>query len=75
MKKLLLLLFITLAATVSRAQNKIEWNGKYRLQFSDFTSPGSQIGDTKIVSLSTAPSIDFSFRMSTAVFLFTRKRN
>lgn len=71
------LLFLTclLIASLTQAQNKIDWDGKYQLQLSDFQSPASQIGNTTIISLNTTSYIGFSFQMSNAEFLFTKNFN
>lgn len=74
MRKLLFLAFL-LATSFARAQNKIDWDGKYQLQLSDLQSPASQIGGTNVISLHTASNIGFSFQVSNAEFLFTKNFN
>jgi hypothetical protein len=57
------------------AQSGVEWNGKYQIQFSDFRSPGTQIGGGTIYSLGSGSSIDFSFYMTNYEFAFTKNFN
>jgi hypothetical protein len=74
MKKLFFFAFL-LIASIANAQNTIDWDGKYQLQLSDFRSPATQIGGTAVASLHTASTIDFSFQMTNAEFLFTKNFN
>ncbi len=67
-----ILCFLSLAC---KAQNTIDWDGKYQLQRADFQSAATQIGNTNLYSLHTAANIDFSFYMSNAEFMFTRNFN
>lgn len=57
------------------AQNSIDWNGGYQLQLSDFHSPATQIGGVEVYSLHTAVTLEFSFQMSNAEFMFTKNFN
>ena len=74
MKKIIIALFIVVSTTVS-AQNKVEWDGKYELQLSDFQSEGTQVGGTSIISMQTASSLQFGFQMSNVEFMFTKNFN
>ncbi len=74
MRQIFIIAILILAST-AKGQNKIEWDVNYELQFSDFQSPTTQIGGTNIYSLHTASSMDFSFYMSNAEFMFTKNFN
>lgn len=70
------LIFLFLAITnLSNGQNLIEWAKEYQLQLSDFQSAATQIGGGNTYSLHTASSLNFSFYMSNAEFMFTKNFN
>lgn len=66
---------LLLFTTIAFAQNTIEWSKGVELQFSDFRSPATRIGESSIFSLSTSASFDFAFYMSNAQFMFTKNFN
>lgn len=66
---------LLLLTAIAFGQNTIEWNSDYELQFSDFRSPATQVGESNIFSLSTAAGFDFAFYMSNAQFMFTKNFN
>jgi hypothetical protein len=68
------LLFLALHLSVT-AQNDIAWDGKYQLQFSDFKSPATKIGEGDMYSLRTGATFDFAFQMSNGEFMFTKNFN
>ena len=72
-RTLTFLILLTVGTIVS--QNDINWDGKYKLQLSDFQSQSTQIGDVTIYSLSTSGDFDFSFYMSNLEFAFTKNFN
>ncbi len=74
MKQVLVLTFIVLCCIV-KGQNSIDWDGNYQLQLSDFQSPATQVGNSNVYSLHTSASLDFSFQMSNAEFMFTKNFN
>jgi hypothetical protein len=70
--------FLTLALLISvlgTAQNKIDWDGTYQLQLSDFQSNETQVGGTTITSMQTASNLEFGFQMSNVEFMFTKNFN
>lgn len=71
----ILILGILFQARAIMAQNSIEWDGVYQLRVTDFKSPSSKVGESNIYSLHTAANMDFSFQMSNAEFMFTKKFN
>src|SRR6185436_19827223 len=73
MRHTLILFF--LSVTFVRAQSVIDWNGSYQLQFSDFQSSATQISGGNIYSMQSGSSIDFSFAMTNAEFMFTKNFN
>lgn len=74
MRQLFTLLFLAFT-TVLYGQNTIDWNGEYQLQLSDFKSPTTKIGGVNMYSLHTPASLDFSFYMTNAEFMFTKNFN
>lgn len=74
MRQLFILSILILSNPV-QGQNSIEWDKDYQLQFSDFQSSTTQIGGTNIYSLHIGSSMDFSFYMSNAEFMFTKNFN
>ena len=74
MRQLILTTFLLVSTQLS-AQNKIDWDGIYKLQLSDFQSQASQIGDVTIYSLASMSIIDFSFYMTNGEFMFTKNFN
>ncbi len=69
------ILTILIITSTAQAQNKIDWDGNYELQLSDFRSLSTQIGGSNIYSLHSGSSMDFSFYMSNAEFIFTKNFN
>lgn len=74
MKGTLVLIFL-LVTNISKGQSLIEWSKDYQLQLSDFQSTATQIGGGNTYSLHTASSLNFSFSMSNAEFMFTKNFN
>lgn len=74
MKQILLSLLIILS-TLVKAQNKIDWDGAYQLQLSDFQSSSTQIGSTSYYSIAASCGIGFLFSMSNYEFIFTKNFN
>lgn len=74
MKHTFILLFL-LATNILKGQSLIEWSKDYQLQLSDFQSTATQIGGGNTFSLHTASSLNFSFSMSNAEFMFTKNFN
>lgn len=74
MTKTLTILF-ALISSIIYSQDKIDWDGKYQLELTDFKSPSTQIGNTNLYSLNTPSGIEFSFSMSNMEFLFTKNFN
>lgn len=70
-----LILFFLLLSTIANAQNTIEWDGNYQLQLSDFQSAATKINGGNVYSLNSSSTIDFSFSMSNAEFMFTKNFN
>ena len=68
-------LFLLLITATSFAQEDINWDGKYKLQLSDFKSPATQIGDVKIYSINGGAGIEFFIAMNTVQLLFTKNFN
>jgi hypothetical protein len=68
-------LFLTLLTFTTQGQNMLEWDKDYKLQFSDFQSPSTQIGQTNVYSLYTGVHMDFAFHMSNTEFMFTKNFN
>ena len=71
-------LFLPLALLISVlgiAQNKIDWDGTYELQLSDFQSKETQVGGTTIMSMQTASNLEFGFQMNSVEFMFTKNFN
>jgi len=75
MMKIFLIIPLLLSWNFTQAQHDIEWDGKYKLQLSDFRSPATLIGSSNIYSLHTMTSFDFGFHMSNAEFMFTKNFN
>ncbi|HOZ82927.1 MAG: hypothetical protein JNK36_10960 [Bacteroidia bacterium] len=74
MRQVFTVLFLAFTG-ILHGQNKIEWDGKYQLQLSDFQSPASQIGEIDSYSLLTGSGMEFSFYMNNAEFMFTKNFN
>lgn len=74
MKHAFILTILILSKSIN-GQNAIDWDGSYQLQLSDFQSSATQIGGTTMYSLHSASSLDFSFYMSNAEFMFTKNFN
>ncbi|NID11699.1 hypothetical protein [Fibrivirga algicola] len=64
-----------LASANSQAQNVIEWDEGYTLQFTDFQSKSTKIGQGTTYSLHSTAAMDFSFYMSAYEFMFTKNFN
>lgn len=76
MKKTTLLLFSSFLFSFSLlAQNNVEWDEKYQIQFSDFQSKATQIGNVNTNSIQTASGLNFSIQMSNVEFMFTKNFN
>jgi hypothetical protein len=71
---LLSLIFIG-CTDILNAQNVVDWDGKYIIQLSDFRSSSTEIGGTNVYSLYSSSSVDFSYHMSNAEFMFTKNFN
>jgi hypothetical protein len=56
-------------------QDAVEWDGKYRLQLSDFRSAATQIGGTTVYHLHSGAGIAIAYHMSNAEFAFTKNFN
>lgn len=74
MKWLFCLVFLSTALLVN-AQNVVDWDGEYQLQFSDFRSPATQIGDVTVFGLYSTAGIDFSYQMTNAEYMLTKNFN
>lgn len=70
-----ILTLVLITSTAGIAQNKIDWNGTYELQLSDFQSNETQVGSTSIITMQTASDLEFSFQMSNVEFMFTKNFN
>lgn len=57
------------------SQSGIDWNADYQLQFSDFESPGVQIGNGNMYSLYSGATFGFGFQMISYQYMFTRNFN
>ncbi len=75
MIKTLLTLILSLSYFTNFGQTKIDWDGIYTIQMSDFKSPSTTIGKTNIYSLSQASNFDFLFSMTRGEFIFTKNFN
>ncbi len=75
MKPSLILIVFFASIFFAQAQQKLEWDGVYQLQLSDFQSSSTQIGDSKIYSIHSASGLDFAFHMTNAEFMFTKNFN
>lgn len=74
MKELFTVVFLVLSI-ILKGQNLIEWRKEYQLQLSDFQSPATEIENGNMYSLHTGTSMDFSFYMTNAEFMFTKNFN
>ncbi len=74
MKNIVILSFLFFSF-FTKAQDKIEWDGKYQLNLTDFSPELSQIGEVNIFSLHTASFIDFYYQMTEGEFMFTKNFN
>ncbi len=74
MKQILLFTLLSIAI-IGNSQNEIEWDADYELQFNDFQSRSSQIGNVVNYSLNTGISIEFIYQMSAAKFMMTKHFN
>lgn len=75
MKPSLILIVFFSSIFFAQAQQKLEWDGVYQLQLSDFQASSTQIGDSKIYSIHSASGLDFAFHMTNAEFMFTKNFN
>lgn len=73
-KVLFIFLFVFGLSNLAIAQNTIDWSPDYKLQLSDFQSPGTEIG-SNLYSIHSPAGMDFSFQMSLAQFMFTKNFN
>jgi hypothetical protein len=73
-RSVFIVLFIVLTSVLN-SQNLIDWDGNYELQLSDFQSSATEIGGSGVNSLQSSSSVDFSFYMSNAEFMFTKNFN
>jgi len=73
-KALSAFLFLFGFSNLAIAQNTIDWSPDYKLQLTDFQSPGTEIG-SKVYSILSPAGMDFSFQMSLAQFMFTKNFN
>ncbi|PBQ32197.1 hypothetical protein CNR22_10575 [Sphingobacteriaceae bacterium] len=53
----------------------LAWDKNYQLQFSDFQSPATQVGQGSNYSIYSTASFDYSFYMLQAEFMFTKNFN
>lgn len=58
-----------------QSQNIIEWDGVYELQLSDFQSSATRIGEEGSYHITIPATVDFSFYMTNAEFVFTKNFN
>ena len=49
--KNIIIYFFLFSSGILQAQDEINWDGKYKLQISDFKSASTQIGNVKVYSL------------------------
>ena len=75
MKYIVTFTLLLLLSVTTHAQDKIEWDGLYELQLSDFQSPAMQIGSGNVYSLHPVSGFDFAIRMSNYEFMFTKNFN
>lgn len=68
-------LSLVLQYSCLHAQSEIPWDGKYQLQFWDFQSPATEIGNGNSYSLHGGAGFDFAFHMSNGEFMFTKNFN
>ncbi|MCG3167079.1 MAG: hypothetical protein POELPBGB_02862 [Bacteroidia bacterium] len=76
MYKALIIVFI-FASSVLQAQNVIEWSADYKLQYSDFQSASTEIGNQSINMYTVHPGVvmGFSYLMSSYEFMATKNFN
>jgi len=74
MKKTFLIICILFIAN-SYSQNEINWDGKYKLQLSDFQSSSTKIGNTNVNNFMMFIGVEFNFAMSNVEFMFTKNFN
>lgn len=73
--KQLVISAIVIFSISAKAQNTINWDGKYQLQFSDFQSPSTKIGETRIYSVYPSAVMDLMFNMTNIEFMATKNFN
>jgi hypothetical protein len=74
--KLFLALLLSSFISVGFSQSIIEWTAEYELSLSDFQSPQTEINpNLKNYTIYSGASMDFSFHMSNAEFMFTKNFN
>ena len=74
--KLFLTFLLSSVISVGFSQKIIEWSPEYKLRLSDFQSHQTEINrDLRNYSIYSGASIDFSFHMSNAEFMFTKNFN
>lgn len=64
-----------LASPGLQAQNVIEWDENYTLQFSDFQSKATKIGEGSTYTLHSSATMDFAFYMNAYEFMLTKNFN
>ncbi len=75
MKKILFLILLLLSVN-TYAQQLVEWSPDIKLKLSDYQSPQTEINDElSTYSIFSGVTMDFSFQMPTAVFMFTKNFN
>lgn len=73
--KFRILLFFLLVLSFGYGQDIIKWDGKYKLQLSDFKSPSTQIGNTTNIFIMVSAGFEFYFSMSNIEFMLTKNFN
>ncbi|MEM6829709.1 MAG: hypothetical protein AAF551_04275, partial [Bacteroidota bacterium] len=76
MTRYLLLLLFVYSLTPLCSQSIVEWSPDYKIKLADFQSPQTEINN-KLTSYSifSGANMDFSFRMTTGQFMFTKNFN
>ena len=74
--KLFLTLLLSSIISLGFSQSIIEWTSEYELSLSDFQSPQTEINQNlRNYTIYSGASMDFSFQMSNAEFMFTKNFN
>ena len=69
------IIVLSFFTTIGLAQNIVEWSKAYTIQFSDFQSNSTKIGNVNLYSLHSGVSMDFAYNMSGAEFMFKKNFN